>query len=47
MSIFIVRGPEGRGPLQHAAAPIPDVVSTKTTTVLLTYKETGRIPIRG
>lgn len=26
MSIFIVRGPEGRGPLQHAAAPIPDVV---------------------
>lgn len=33
--------------IREKIAPIPDVVSTKTTTVLLTYKETGRIPIRG
>ena len=33
--------------IREKIAPIGEVVSTRTTTVLLTYKETARIPIRG
>ncbi len=33
--------------IREKIAPIDDVVATKTTTVLHTYKETARIPIRG
>ena len=33
--------------IREKIAPIGEVISTRTTTVLLTYKETARIPIRG